>query len=338
MIIKSLKRAITTVTIAGLVLASTGPVYGALGDQVLKNGMRHNDIMELQQELSNLGYFNFSEFTTYYGNITEDAVKEFQISRGLNPDGIFGPLTYRAFVDTLEQEKSSIEEVDSSDDEDTDLSENLVYERVLKDGVEGDDVIALKEVLVHLGFIKTDEITNIFDKDTKEALIDFQHTYKIGIDGMAGPETIKTINRILTGRIKKLDAVSRGSEGRNTLGVDIANTAKKYLGSRYVSGGAGPNSFDCSGLTQYVYKQFGISIPRSSTAQAYVGTKVSRENLQIGDLLIFSNTYKAGPSHTGIYIGNGQLVHASTSRRGVIVSDLNSAYYRKHFSYGRRLY
>ncbi|NLY67894.1 MAG: hypothetical protein GX069_10080, partial [Tissierellia bacterium] len=80
-----------------------------------------------------------------------------------------------------------------------------------------------------------------------------------------------------------------------------------------------------------------IELPRSSSDQASVGTKVSKDELQVGDIVVFSNTYRSGPSHTGIYLGNNKFIHASTSRKGVVISDLNSNYYRKHFSYGRRV-
>lgn len=82
----------------------------------------------------------------------------------------------------------------------------------------------------------------------------------------------------------------------------------------------------------------GISIPRSTSTQANAGTRLSKSQLQAGDLLIFSNTYKAGPSHAGIYIGNGQFIHAGNSRTGVLTSNINSGYYSSKFSYGRRVY
>ena len=107
----------------------------------------------------------------------------------------------------------------------------------------------------------------------------------------------------------------------------------------YAYGGSTTSGFDCSGFTQFIYRQHGISIPRSTVDQAKVGTKLSKAELQVGDLIIFSNTYKAGPSHAAIYMGNGQFIHASSvGSGGVVISDLNSAYYSGKFSYGRKVF
>ncbi len=104
------------------------------------------------------------------------------------------------------------------------------------------------------------------------------------------------------------------------------------MGTSYSYGSSNSKAFDCSGFTQYIYKQHGISVPRSSVEQAKAGTEVSKANLQKGDLVIFSGTYKAGPSHAGIYIGNGDFIHSSSAGGGgVIISNLNSGYYSKSF-------
>ena len=112
---------------------------------------------------------------------------------------------------------------------------------------------------------------------------------------------------------------------------DIAATAKQYLGTGYVYGGASPRGFDCSGFTMYVYSQHGYSLPHSATSQwqSGLGTRVySISELQPGDLVFFnSGNSSKRATHVGIYTGNGQFVHASTSTTGVIISDLNSSYY-----------
>ena len=120
-------------------------------------------------------------------------------------------------------------------------------------------------------------------------------------------------------------------------GGSIVSIAKQYNGGKYASGGASPSGFDCSGFTMYVYGQAGISIPRTSGGQAGVGSQVSKSNLQPGDILIFSNTYTNGISHSGIYLGGGQFIHAANSRVGVEINTINSGYWSNHFSYGRRV-
>ena len=119
---------------------------------------------------------------------------------------------------------------------------------------------------------------------------------------------------------------------------DIAATAKQYLGTGYVYGGASPRDFDCSGFTMYVYSQHGYSLPHSATSQwqSGLGTRVySISELQPGDLVFFNDPSRnAGKacSHAGIYTGDGQFIHSSSSRSGgVIVSSLTSGYYNTYF-------
>ena len=119
---------------------------------------------------------------------------------------------------------------------------------------------------------------------------------------------------------------------------DIVDLAMQYLGTRYVYGGSSPSGFDCSGFTMYVYGQAGYSLPHSATSQwqSGLGTKVwSISALQPGDLVFFNDPSRnAGKacSHAGIYVGNGQFIHSSSSRSGgVIISDLTSGYYNTYF-------
>ena len=121
-------------------------------------------------------------------------------------------------------------------------------------------------------------------------------------------------------------------------GSAIVDTAKSYLGVNYVYGGASPSGFDCSGFTMYVYSQHGYSLPHSATSQwqSGLGTRVySISELQPGDLVFFNDPSRnAGKacSHAGIYTGDGQFIHSSSSRSGgVIVSSLTSGYYNTYF-------
>lgn len=114
----------------------------------------------------------------------------------------------------------------------------------------------------------------------------------------------------------------------------VVSTAKQYIGVPYVWAGTSPSGFDCSGFTQYVFKACGMTIPRTCQDQYTLGTYVSKENLQPGDLVFFQNTYKTGISHVGIYVGDGMFIHASSSK-GVTISNLYSTYYINHY-YGAR--
>jgi peptidoglycan DL-endopeptidase CwlO len=134
--------------------------------------------------------------------------------------------------------------------------------------------------------------------------------------------------------------ISRGQTGGAPVasgsGSKIVNKAMEFLGRPYVYGANGPRAFDCSGFTKYVYASFGINIPRTSQQQNRFGMAVSRSNLAPGDLVIFNTVGYAG--HVGIYIGGGQFIHASSGgRKAVIISDLNSSYYKPRFEGGRRI-
>ena len=119
--------------------------------------------------------------------------------------------------------------------------------------------------------------------------------------------------------------------------ADIAQIALSRVGCRYVLGATGPNAFDCSGLTQWSYRQKGIHIPRTAAAQYSASRKISRSNLRAGDLVFFSGTTgRGGITHVGIYIGGGRFVHAGTTRTGVTTDSLNSSYWRSHYAGGGR--
>lgn len=119
---------------------------------------------------------------------------------------------------------------------------------------------------------------------------------------------------------------------RNTI---VAN-AKALLGTPYVWGGSSPAGFDCSGFTQYVYGKSGIQLPRTTELQVLQGTEISYSKLQPGDLIFLKDTYRAGVSHVGIYIGDRKMIHASSSK-GVTISDLTNSYYQKHYHSARRV-
>ena len=124
----------------------------------------------------------------------------------------------------------------------------------------------------------------------------------------------------------------------NSKGEQIVAKAKEYLGYKYVSGGASPSAgFDCSGFTVYIYKQFGVSLSRASTAQASNGTAVDKNNLQLGDLVIFNNGANTRVGHVGIYIGGNNFIHASNPSDGVKITSLSNSYYLKRYVGARRV-
>lgn len=120
-------------------------------------------------------------------------------------------------------------------------------------------------------------------------------------------------------------------------GAMILSEAQKHLGAPYVSGGASPSGFDCSGFVYYVLKQLGYSPYRTPVDQYNMGTSVTKENLKPGDIVFFANTYTSGLSHVGIYSGNGQFIHSPNSRSTVSYSDLTTGYWAEHYYGARRM-
>ena len=148
----------------------------------------------------------------------------------------------------------------------------------------------------------------------------------------------------------KLDgaAVSKPSTGQTStpkppapstsgIGVysDVVNKALAQKGVKYVWGGQTTSGFDCSGFIHYVYNQAGVSMSRTNTV-GYYSRSVYIENPIPGDLVFFDNTYQKGLSHMGIYLGNGNFVHAGSS--GITVANVNDSYWKSKFNSYKRLY
>ena len=122
--------------------------------------------------------------------------------------------------------------------------------------------------------------------------------------------------------------------------TSIENKAKSFLGVPYVWGATGPSKFDCSGFTQWVYRDAGINIPRVSKNQARVGEFISYDNLQRGDMVFFDTKKKRTGSvtHVGIYLGSGDFIHASSAGKSVVIYNFNNkTFYKKRFLWGRRV-
>jgi cell wall-associated NlpC family hydrolase len=146
-----------------------------------------------------------------------------------------------------------------------------------------------------------------------------------------------------------LQSTVPGSNGNNannnnntvsTKANEVIAYAKTLLGKPYVWGAQGPNSFDCSGFTYYVFKnKAGIVLPRTSSAQSKYGTYVSKSNLKAGDLVFFdtNGANNGNVSHVGMYIGNGQMIHASYGQKKIVIANFNDSYYQKAYVNARRV-
>ena len=196
----------------------------------------------------------------------------------------------------------------------------------IMEGDQGSDVAEIQSQLSSLGYYGGN-IDGDFGSATMMAVKAFQRDRGLEVDGVVGAQTY----RALVGRDL---AVSRSS-GSTSLVRRIVQTSLRYRGVPYVFGGTSPDGFDCSGFTRFVFAQAGVYLPRTADEQFDEGRPVSYNNLQPGDIVFFS-TYAAGVSHSGIYIGDGQFVSA-TSSRGVAVDQLDSRYWGARYIGARRV-
>ncbi|WP_050182642.1 C40 family peptidase [Domibacillus robiginosus] len=202
-------------------------------------------------------------------------------------------------------------------------------DQTLKEGMKHKDVTELQTVLKKQGYFKANT-TTYFGPITKNAVIAFQKKKGLTADGIAGPSTYKALG------VKSAKSTTP-AQVKNTSTYDSAklvNVAKKYMGVPYVWGGNTPSGFDCSGFLKYVYQESNkITIPRT-VAEIYTkGTRVSTP--QVGDLVFFE-TYKPGASHAGIYIGNNEFIHSSSSK-GVGISSMKNSYWSQRYLGAKRI-
>ncbi len=130
--------------------------------------------------------------------------------------------------------------------------------------------------------------------------------------------------------------VKSTASGGSALGLRAAALAKKQLGKKYKWGAEGPDRFDCSGLTFFVYKKVGVQLPRTSRSQSKFGKSVSRKELQPGDLLFFATSGKT-VNHVGIYVGGSKFIHAPRKYNPVRTDSLNNSWWRQRLKVARRL-
>ena len=191
-------------------------------------------------------------------------------------------------------------------------------------GDQGKEIAEVQAQLVLLGYdVMAD---GSFGAATVEAIKDFQKSQGIKADGLIGPATYSA----LLGRDMPDITHSAGY-----LANSIISSSMNYIGVPYVFGGTSPYGFDCSGYVQYVFAKAGISIPRTADVQYDFGTPISTTELVPGDLVFFE-TYTYGASHVGIYLGDGNFIHASSSQ-GVTINSLSQAYYSSHYIGARRI-
>ena len=180
-------------------------------------------------------------------------------------------------------------------------------------GDDGQEVLSIQKRLVELNY-SIHSIDGDFGPETEKAVRSFQADRGLEVDGVIGPATYRALMN------KEMPANRSNSVVRN-----VMRAAYSVIGTPYVFGGTTPYGFDCSGFTQYAFARAGVYLPRMADSQFYSGRQISMSQLRSGDLIFFT-TYEAGASHVGIYVGNGNFIHAGTST-GVTVSSAFTGYW-----------
>lgn len=150
-----------------------------------------------------------------------------------------------------------------------------------------------------------------------------------------------SITLTFTGTIPLLPNAIETVEARSktTIANRVINTGKKYMGTRYLFGAKSgrTDAFDCSSFTQFIYRQHGIKLPRSSRQQAKAGKYVSKKNLRPGDL-IFSDTNRDGKiNHVSVYMGNNRILHTYKKGVGVTISKFKGSIWDRTYVTARRV-
>ena len=399
---------------------------------LLRIGSRGENVTNLQDELRSLGFFNQSS-TGYYGSITRDAVIAFQKEQGLRLiDGIVGPETRGALnnVDaqpaasettTTESKPAETKPEETTTETETTTEETSVpteqasesTSSSMRVGTRGENVTELQQQLRTLGYFNQ-EPTGYYGEITKNAVMEFQRTNGISVDGIVGSGTQSTLNGSPASASTDSSSSSESTSSNNSssssesassnnsssssestssnnsssssestssnnsssssnestasessnaaapapstnnnaapaTNTNTSNTstasssnvvsglissAQSVIGVPYPWGGTTTAGFDCSGMIQYIFRQNGIEVPRTAAAQWNAGTSVSSPS--VGDIVFFE-TYAAGPTHNGIYIGDNKFIHTGSSR-GVEVSDLNNVYWGPRYLGAKRLH
>lgn len=182
----------------------------------------------------------------------------------------------------------------------------------------GEELLVLNPLVVTYGEQYNKWVMVLFDSDSNEN----------GVIGYVAKDFVDLSYSLP--KASSMEELVYGT-GVSSLRVDLINFAKQYLGYRYVWGGTSlKNGVDCSGFTQQVYKNFNVSIPRTSSSQGASGTRVSKNDIKPGDLVFYGTG--SSINHVAIYIGNNKIIHASNRRDGIKISNMN---YRTPIKYVR---
>lgn len=300
----------------------------------------HGQIVRIvQQKLQKLSYYD-DKVDGEYGVLTEFALKKLQKDRGID---ISGKADEKTKKELIQKEKQKY--IDQLED----LSDSV------HPGMHNNDVKIIQESLKYFGYYEG-EIDGIYgpltkkgleiaegehgisltEEITEEALVQLYDTEEATEEetkenqeksDTATADKQATEQDITEGDIKQ-------AETKTNVNTSVVDVAQSLIGTPYVWGGETTSGFDCSGFIQYVYESQDITVPRTVRDTWNFADAVDQPS--VGDLVFFE-TYKPGPSHMGVYIGNRQFIHAGESR-GVEISELDMSYWKDRYIGAKRIH
>ncbi len=320
----------------------------------LQSGSSGSAVQSLETALLLLGYLDSNPGTSYT-SYTESAVRLFQAACGMSETGVADEATQRVLF--------------SGNAPWSDL-----FSRTYSNGDSGTNVGRIQLRLFALGYLsKSSSVDGDYGSTTANAVRLFQQANGLSVTGSVDASTLRQM--YTTGAVRlpsgqspadtnsggkdpdgsgqvnnstsiadglKSDTSSYSSSMSNAEKLEyVIYCAQNQLGKPYVYGATGMSSFDCSGLTYYAFRQISVTLPRTAQSQGYDSDyqQISGvSNLERGDLVFFNTVSDSDQcDHTGIYLGDGWFIHASSGQDRVVVSTLASGYYNRVFSWGRRV-
>ncbi|MDQ0255798.1 cell wall-associated NlpC family hydrolase [Evansella vedderi] len=340
-------------------------------DTLLNVGDEGPKVETIQRLLKEIGYF-IHDVDGVYNTKTKNAVRLYQKDHGLMIDGIVGNETITHLVGTKQVVTSDItfaqydqgsnvffpdensettvftnqNSTDGIQKKDNDIDDRSYY----KYGDVHEEIIELQELLNKAGYFEG-VFDGIYGSSTQQAVRMLQREQNLTVDGLAGNQVftflrsndLKKIaeNRQQVQQSTSTSAATTTSTSASVEGQEsstssstvekIISRAQELIGSSYLWGGTTPAGFDCSGFLVYVYRHAGKELPRTVADIWNASSSVSSPKR--GDLVFFE-TYKPGPSHAGIYLGDGAFIHTGSS--GTQISYLNETYWERRYLGAKR--
>lgn len=284
-----------------------------------------------------MGFTATAENKLVYGAATVDATSlNIRSGPGLNYDTI-ATIGSSAIIVILERTSSEWYYINYNGIKGY-VSTEYLKDVLTRENFSATGVVNGDDVFIRTGPSTGDSTITTYSTGTTMSVIGINEGwYKVKVDGHTG--YMRSDFMEITGGYATGSGSNSKAAAASQTGNELVDFALQYLGYSYKYGGKSPSTgFDCSGFVSYVFSNFGVTLTRNSAGQyKNDGTKISKDELAPGDLVFFSNSSTSGVGHVGIYMGDNEFVHSSSSNVGVVVSRMDSTYYIRNWIGAKRI-